>query len=205
VSDRKPYHHGNLRDALLQASLGLIREGGIGEFTLREVARRAGVSHAAPYRHFREKAELLAAVAEDGFNRLTAAMHSAAIKSPDPFGRLQNAGLAYIEFAQQQPEHFLVMFTVDLNEKLHPSAKAAADRCFAELLGLVTACHYAQKQKGPPPEAAALIAWTQVHGIAELALRGQLGFRNRKELRDFAKLATGVIGLGLKLDTRGGH
>jgi AcrR family transcriptional regulator len=201
VSDRKPYHHGNLRDALLQASLALIREGGLGEFTLREVARRAGVSHAAPYRHFREKAELLAAVAEDGFDRLTAAMHSAAAKSRDPFSRLQNAGLAYIEFAQEQPEHFLVMFTVDLDENLHASAKASAERCFAELLELVTACHYAQKLKGPPPETAALVAWTQVHGIAELALRGQLGFRNRKELRDFAKLATGVIGRGLKLDT----
>jgi len=205
VSDRKPYHHGNLRDALLQASLGLIREGGIREFTLREVARRAGVSHAAPYRHFREKAELLAAVAEDGFNRLTAAMHSAAAKSRDPFGRLQNAGLAYIEFAQEQPEHFLVMFTVDLDENLHPSAKAAADQCFGELLGLVTACHYAQKLKGPPPETTALIAWTQVHGIAELALRGQLGLRNRRELRDFAKLATDVVGRGLKLDTPRDH
>lgn len=205
MSDRKPYHHGNLRDALLQASLGLIRESGIREFTLREVARRAGVSHAAPYRHFREKAELLAAVAEDGFNRLTAAMQSAAAKSRDPFGRLQNAGLAYIDFAQEQPEHFLVMFTVDLDDNLHPSANAAADRCFAELLGLVTACHHAQKLKGPRPETSALIAWTQVHGIAELALRGQLGFRNGKELKDFAKLATDVVGRGLKLTTPRNH
>jgi hypothetical protein len=93
------------------------------------------------------------------------------------------------------------MFTVDLDENLHPSAKVAADRCFTELLGLVTACHHAQQLKGPRPETTALIAWTQVHGIAELALRGQLGFRNRKELRDFAKLATDVVGRGLKLGT----
>lgn len=123
LSNRKPHHHGNLRDTLLQASLGLIREGGIREFTLRELARRAGVSHAAPYRHFREKAQLLAAVAEDGFNGLTAAMHSAAAKPRSPFGRLQNAGVAYIDFAQEQPEHFLVMFTVNLDESLHPSAQ----------------------------------------------------------------------------------
>jgi AcrR family transcriptional regulator len=195
VPDRKPYHHGDLRDALLKASLDLIREAGVRQFTLREVARRAGVSHAAPYRHFRDKAELLAAIAQDGFDRLTAAMRSAAAKAQDPFGRLQNAGVAYIEFAQDQPEHFSVMFTVDLKENRHPSAKAAADRCFAELVTLVTACQHARLPNGPPPKTFALIAWTQVHGIAELALRGQLGFKNRKELRDFAKLATGMFGL----------
>jgi AcrR family transcriptional regulator len=199
VRDRKPYHHGNLRDALVEASLDLIREAGIRGFTLREVARRAGVSHAAPYRHFREKADLLAAIAEDGFDRLTSAMHSAATKSQDPFGRLQNAGIAYIEFAQEQPEHFLVMFTADLDENAHLSAKAAAGRCFSELLSLVSACRQARSLEGQRPETTALIAWAQVHGIADLALRGQLGFRNRKELRNFAKLATDVFGRGSKL------
>jgi AcrR family transcriptional regulator len=202
VPDRKPYHHGNLRDTLLEASLELIREKGVREFTLREVARRAGVSHAAPYRHFREKEDLLAAIAEGGFDRLTAAMRSAAAKPHDPFRRLRNAGIAYIEFAQEQPEHFHVMFTVDLDEGRHPSAKAAAGRCFAELLGLVTACQLSRLLKGPP-ETAALMAWIQVHGIAELALRGQLGFKSRKELREFAKMTIDVFGRGSELAAPG--
>ena len=77
---RRPrsYHHGNLKQALLEASLDLIRKAGAGAFTLREVARRAGVSHNAPYRHFRDKEELLAALAAEGFDRLTAAMTKAA-------------------------------------------------------------------------------------------------------------------------------
>jgi len=199
VADHKPYHHGNLRKALLEASLDLIRDAGVGEFTLREVARRAGVSHAAPYRHFREKADLLAAIAEDGFNRLTAAMRASAAKSQDPFGRLQNAGIAYVNFAQEQPQHFLVMFAADLDEKLHPSAKEAATRCFAELLALVTACQQPRTRNAMPPETIALVAWAQVHGIAELALRGQLGFRNKKELIEFAKLATELFGRGSNL------
>jgi AcrR family transcriptional regulator len=200
VPDRKPYHHGNLRDTLLEASLALIRETGVQGFTLREVARRAGVSHAAPYRHFREKEDLLAAIAEGGFDRLTAAMRSATAKPSDPFKRLRDAGIAYIEFAQEQPEHFHVMFTVDLDEARHPSAKAAAGRCFAELLGLVAACQQAQLLKGPP-QTAALMAWTQVHGIAELALRDQLGFSSRKELREFAKMTINAFGRGSELAT----
>ncbi len=202
MPDRKPYHHGDLRGALLKASLDLIRETGSRELTLREVARRAGVSHAAPYRHFRDKADLLAAVAEDGFDRLTAAIRFAAAKGRHPLDRLQNAGVAYVEFAQDQPEHFSIMFTVDVSADLHPSAKVAAERCFAELVALVAACQPGRSSSAHRTAAFARVAWTQVHGIAELALRGQLGLRNRKELREFAVLATGVLTRGLKLAGR---
>lgn len=199
MPDHKPYHHGNLRQAVLAASLDLIREKGIRAFTLREIARRADVSHGAPYRHFRDKADLLAAIAEEGFNRLTEAMHCAAAKATEPFPRLRNAGLAYIEFAQSQPEHFQVMFTADLDETRHPSAKIAAKGCFAELRALVDACLHAQRVKELTAEIAALLAWTHVHGVADLALRGQLGFKNKKELREFAKLAIDCFGRGCKL------
>ena len=87
---RKPrsYHHGNLKQVLLEASLDLLRKAGSGEFTLREVARRAGVSHNAPYRHFRDKQELLAALAAEGFDRLTAAMTKAAEPACQPPGAI---------------------------------------------------------------------------------------------------------------------
>lgn len=199
MNQSKPYHHGDLRGALLQASLELLRHPTPGGFTLREIARRAGVSHNAPYRHFRDKDDLLAAIAEQGFERLTAAMRSAAGKGQTPFQELQSAGIAYVEFAQAQPEHFSVMFSIDLRENRHVSAKAAADRCFAELVKLVVASRQAQSPRSVSPETAALVAWTQVHGIALLALRGQLRFRGRREIREFAKLATEAIGRGLQL------
>ena len=199
MNQHKPYHHGDLRGALLQASLELLRHPASGDFTLREIARRAGVSHNAPYRHFRDKDDLLAAIAEQGFESLTAAMQSAASKGQTPFQQLQNAGITYVEFAQAQPEHFSVMFGIDLRGNQHVSAKAAAEKCFAELVKLVVASRPAQSPRNVSPETAALVAWTQVHGIAVLALRGQLRFRGRREIKEFAKLATEAIGRGLQL------
>src|ERR1700751_4159428 len=99
MSKRKPYHHGNLREELLEAAISLIAEVGPTAFTLREVARRAGVSHNAPYRHFRHKDDLIASVAAEGYRELTDAMRRAAAKHPRAVDRLKHAGLAYIEFA----------------------------------------------------------------------------------------------------------
>src|SRR5579864_3662327 len=107
---RRPYHHGHLREALLQGAVRAIAELGPAAFTLREVARRAGVSHNAPYRHFRDKEALLAAVANEGYRELTAAMLAAAGRQVRGVDRLKHAGLAYIEFALRRPEHFTVMF-----------------------------------------------------------------------------------------------
>src|SRR5262245_19733670 len=101
---RKPYHHGNLRKALLDAAIGLIAEVGPTAFTLREVARRAGVSHNAPYRHFQAKEDLMAAVATEGYRELTAAMLHAAKGQPNAVDRLKRAGLGYVTFALRRPE-----------------------------------------------------------------------------------------------------
>src|ERR1035438_6082563 len=95
---RRPYHHGSLKQTLLDASLALIRKSGPGGFTLREVARRAGVSHNAPYRHFRNKEELLAALAAEGFDRLTAAMAKAVEPATGCMDRIQASGRGYVEF-----------------------------------------------------------------------------------------------------------
>src|SRR6266852_9798457 len=103
---RRAYHHGNLREALLQGAVRVIAELGPTAFTLREVARRAGVSHNAPYRHFRDKDALLAAVATQGFRELTQAMVEAAGQRPDALDRLKRAGLGYVTFALRRPEHF---------------------------------------------------------------------------------------------------
>jgi len=99
----KPYHHGNLREVLLESGLRLIAEVGPSGFTLRELARRAGVSHNAPYRHFRDRDDLMAAVATQGYRELTHAMRRAAEDHIDPLNRLKQAGLAYITFALRRP------------------------------------------------------------------------------------------------------
>src|SRR5271169_3639688 len=107
---RRPYHHGNLREALLQGAVRVVAELGPAAFTLREVARRAGVSHNAPYRHFRDKDALLAAVAAQGFRELTVAMREAGERQLKPLDKLKQSGLAYVAFAVRRPEHFTVMF-----------------------------------------------------------------------------------------------
>src|SRR5690348_18281996 len=107
---RRSYHHGNLREALLQGALRVIAEFGPAAFTLREVARRAGVSHNAPYRHFRDKDELLALVATQGFERLTTAMKRYAARGSTAQERFRLCGRGYVSFALRWPQHFLVMF-----------------------------------------------------------------------------------------------
>jgi AcrR family transcriptional regulator len=114
---RHSYHHGNLREALLQGALRAIAELGPGAFTLREVARRAGVSHNAPYRHFRDKDALLAAVAAQGFRELTRAMRDAGKRQSKALDRLKQSGLAYVAFAIRRPEHFTVMFDAPVRSR----------------------------------------------------------------------------------------
>src|SRR5499425_3862321 len=106
MARHKPYHRKNLREAVLGAAIRLIAEVGPTAFTLREVARRAGVSHNAPYRHFRDRDDLMAAVAAEGFRELSRAMMEAAAPKSDALDRLRQAGLGYVRFALRRPAHF---------------------------------------------------------------------------------------------------
>src|ERR1700733_6477632 len=126
----KPYHHGHLRDALLEATIQLIAEVGPAGFTLREVARRAGVSHNAPYRHFRDKDALLAEVATQGYKELAKSMAHAADRQADALEGLKQAGLAYVSFALRRPEHFTVMFDAPFPKDSHPTAAKASEDAF---------------------------------------------------------------------------
>ena len=130
---RRPYHHGHLREALLQGAVRAIAELGPAAFTLREVARRAGVSHNAPYRHFRDKDALLAAVAAQGFRELTRAMRDAGERQAMALDKLKQSGLAYVSFAVRRPEHFTVMFDAPVCTSKDPEYIQASQEAFNTL------------------------------------------------------------------------
>jgi len=199
MARRKPYHHGNLREALLEAAIRLIAEVGPTAFTLREVARRAGVSHNAPYRHFQDKDALMAAVATQGFQELTEAMLEASDRASSTRDRLKQAGLGYITFALRRPEHFTVMFEAPRSKSDHPDAAAAGEKAFGTLLAFVKSCQDEGAFPAGDTLPFALLAWTMVHGIAKLAITGRLPFRSKAEILEFAGF---VIDESLPLVTR---
>jgi len=196
----RPYHHGNLRETLLKAALGLISEVGPTAFTLREVARRAGVSHNAPYRHFRDREELMAAVSTEGYGELTRTMQQAVEHESKSLARLKKAGLAYVKFALRRPEHFTVMFDAvapDPSQRLcfnpskmqiqYPEAAEAAEESFRTLMTLVEACRREGLLRAGDAKELALLVWSMVHGIAKLAITGRLPFSSQKEILKFAE------------------
>jgi AcrR family transcriptional regulator len=190
------YHHGNLREALLKAALGLVRKAGPQGFTLREAARRAGVSHNAPYRHFKNRDELLAEVAAEGFERLTKFMEQSAAQGASPLARFQLSGRGYVRFALQYPEHFAVMFD-------HPGLAQASAHCgvasgqaFATLLGYVRDCQEVGALPAGDPQMLALMAWSVVHGVSKLAVSGHLPFSSQGDVLEFAASLIATLGMG---------
>jgi AcrR family transcriptional regulator len=169
---KRPYHHANLKQSLLDAAVVLLGEAGPQGFTLREVARRAGVSHNAPYRHFKDKDDLVAAVAAEGFDRLTESMKEAMVKGGSAAERLRLTGRGYVEFAIQRPQHLAAMFEAPPTE----GSGAAGGRAFQVLLDAISAV---QAEGGLPPGdplGFAVAAWAAVHGLAKLSISGRLPF-----------------------------
>lgn len=171
---KRAYHHGNLRPALLEAALELIAEVGPQSFTLREVARRARVSHAAPYRHFADKDALLAELAADGFRLLgEATMVDPAVA--DPARAFQASGAAYLRFALEHPAHYRVMFGDAIaNPTAHPDLVTHGHRAFQILIDSIAACQRAGLVRAGDPEELAIAAWAMVHGLASLIIDGRL-------------------------------
>ena len=187
MKKRKPYHHSNLREVLLASAVQLIAEAGPAGFTLREVARRAGVSHNAPYRHFQDRDALLAAVAAQGYLELNDAMLEASSRQSDSLNRLKRAGLAYVAFALRRPEHFTVMFEAAFSKESHPEAAAASELAFSTLVSLVEGTQNTRQMTNGDPLQFALLAWTMVHGIAKLAITGRLPYRSKIKILEFAE------------------
>ncbi len=188
----KAYHHGDLRSALLEAADGLLEDRGVEAFTLRECARRAGVSHAAPAHHFKDVRSLLTAVAAGAFQRITASMRACkAAASPDPLAQLQGAGEGYIAFALREPQHFYLMFRCSVVDTEDPELAASGREAFLELERPVAALHRVDDAMADDEGSIdAVLLWSLVHGFAHLYLDGRLS--QRADL-DAAALAERVI------------
>jgi AcrR family transcriptional regulator len=184
----EPYHHGDLRQTLIDAAIDLLENGGVEPLTLRGVARRAGVSEAAPYHHFRDKGALLAAVAEEGFKALAGFMGIAAKKARSPRDRLEAMSRAYVKFSLTHRAYFLVMFGPHLDR--HWKESPLREAAMAGIEQLVEAV----KAVLPPrshldPTDAAILGWAAVHGLVSLWIGGPiarvaLGRRDLSELTE---------------------
>jgi AcrR family transcriptional regulator len=168
------YHHGNLREALIRAALELIASKGTAGFTFAEAARNAGVSPAAPYRHFRDRDELMASVALRGFEQFEAALARAWDGGrPDTFTALDRLGKAYLEFARSQPAFYSAMFEGGVPIGANPALRTASERAFAVLRSAADAICAAMPAAGRPPASmVALHIWAMAHGVASLFGRG---------------------------------
>ncbi len=167
---RDSYHHGNLREALVEAALRLIAERGPAGFAFVELARAAGVSPAAPYRHFRDRNALLAEVARRGFVRFAAELARVWNDGrPDPVRAIESCGLAYLDFARRDPASYAVMFESGLPlEDADPALRQAADLAFAVLRRAADAVCATAAGPRPPALMVALHVWALSHGIASL-------------------------------------
>jgi AcrR family transcriptional regulator len=196
---RGRYHHGDLRRAMIDGALRILAAEGVAGLSLRAVARRAGVSQAAPYRHFADKAALLAAVAEEGFRALTAAMRDAAAAAGDDLiVRFRAVGLTYIRFAVDRPARFRLMFG---REVAHGAGNERFDQAASETFALlVTGIERGQRagliRPGNPMDMA-MASWSMVHGLSALLVDGQLS-RGTEGLEAYASRALRYLFIGFR-------
>ena len=176
---RRGYHHGNLKEALVRAALELIAEKGPAGFTFAEAARWAGVSPAAPYRHFRDRDELLADVARRGFEEFEARLAQAWNGGrPDPLTAFDRVGRAYLAFARDQQAYYSAMFESGIPLDRNPTLVEAGERAFGVLREAAEAILATMPVKGRPPALmVALHIWSMSHGIASLFGRGDAARR----------------------------
>ena len=170
--EKRSYHHGDLRQAVIDTAMEMLNQGDDWQFTLREVARRAGVSHAAPYKHFPDKAALLAEIALIGFDRLTGAMEAAAAGPASDFSRsFMATAHAYIGFGRENPALYRLMFSGEIGAA-HLDPRAV--RTLEVVVGLMERGQAAGLVRKRSVRGQAAACWAQVHGLTMLMLDGLL-------------------------------
>ena len=178
MSGKERYHHGDLRNALLRAALAILEEEGLDALSLRAVAARAGVSHAAPAHHFPALKHLLTAVAADAFARFRQALRDgeAAARPQSVRARFGAAGDAYASFATANPQAFRLMFSPSRLDWSDPSLQAAGNAAYDQLASICAPVADARGETTPEArKALELLVWSAMHGYTQLLLAGQLG------------------------------
>jgi AcrR family transcriptional regulator len=192
---RRSYHHGNLREALIEAALDMIAARGPNGFTLAEVARAVGVSGAAPYRHFRDRNALIGEIARQGFTRFAADLRAAWNDGkPNPNAAIENCGRAYLAFARREPAFYAAMFEPGFPLEDDPALLAASERAFAVLREAAGAATNALPGPNRPPSLmVALHIWSMAHGVASLFVEGPSGARRRLPMPPDDLLEAGLL------------
>jgi AcrR family transcriptional regulator len=171
----RPYHHGDLRRSLLDTAQSMLQEDSGWQFTLREVARRAGVSHAAPYKHFADRGALLAEIATAGFQTLAAAMRAAAERNAKSCEvTLQAIARAVMDFGLAHSGLYRLMYSAEVNKKAYPALEQAALASFGVLLAALEQGQRAGVLRAAPVRGQAAACWAMVHGLTTLQIDGQL-------------------------------
>lgn len=200
LTNRKGYHHGNLKQALVEATASLIEEKGPLGFTLAEAARSAGVSPAAPYRHFAGRDELLEEVARQGFLTFAARLEEAFDDgAPRPVTAFLRMGQAYLDFARDRPGSYVAMFESGLSIAGNADLSLAADRALDVMVSAASRLGPPKNGMAPPPRMIANHIWALSHGVVELFSRGKPGGRVPFAPADMLESGTLIYlrGLGL--------
>jgi AcrR family transcriptional regulator len=198
---KRGYHHGNLRQALVEACLELIEEKGPNGFTLSEAAREAGVTPAAVYRHFEGREDLIAEAALQGYDIFADLMEFAYDKGqPSALAAFESTGRAYLAFARKYPGHYVAMFESGISIQRTPELNATATRAMGVLEKAASALsQHIPAHKRPPPQMFSAHIWAMSHGVVELFARGAPGTKSPFPPEDLLETGIGIYlrGLGL--------
>ncbi|MEH6361450.1 MAG: TetR/AcrR family transcriptional regulator [Amylibacter sp.] len=196
---RKGYHHGNLKQALIEATIKLIEEKGPTGFTILQAAKQAGVSAAAPYRHFKGREDLITEVAKQGFAMFADLLEYAYTKgSGSPVASLEATGRAYLAFARKHPGHYIAMFESGVSINADPDLAAVANRAINVLVKAAdNLSSNLPTEKRPPSTMVSQHIWAMSHGIVELYARGEPGARSPFTPEDLLETGLGIYLRGL--------
>ncbi len=198
---KRGYHHGNLREALVDAALTLIEEKGPTGFTLSEAAKKAGVTPAAVYRHFAGREDLIAEIAQKGFSIFADLMEYAYQSGqPSALASFEATGRAYLAFARKYPGHYVAMFESGVSINRTPELAHVAGRAFSVLeRAAAELSEHIPSDKRPPPQMVSAHIWAMSHGVVELFARGSPGTRSPFPPEDLLESSIGIYlrGLGL--------
>jgi AcrR family transcriptional regulator len=194
-----PYHHGNLKKALIEAGVDLLSEEGVAGLSLRRVAQKAGVSRTAPYAHFADKQALIAAISTEGYSRLFDAFQRVAERHEgNPGAKLVEGAWAYLKFALDDPDHFKVTTSGAVErEKDYPAFVEMSEKCFSLVLRIVEECQARGVLRPGPSDLVAVSVWSLMHGLISLVLENQIphALRDRLSIRELLVSALNQITL----------